>query len=103
MFYSSDLGIQQALEKCDYVEIPHIDALKHYYTKSEFTKEQVQKLIKELIDLSIKNNKIVIGISDARYKNKEDQIFYKSLVYTKGLGGSRHFLLRTKTWSRKTK
>ncbi|WP_322959603.1 PolC-type DNA polymerase III [Mycoplasmopsis felis] len=96
LFYSSDLGIQQALEKCDYVEIPHIDALKHYYTKSEFTKEQVQKLIKELIDLSIKNNKIVIGISDARYKNKEDQIFYKSLVYTKGLGGSRHFLLRTK-------
>ncbi|TDV23036.1 DNA polymerase-3 subunit alpha (Gram-positive type) [Mycoplasmopsis mustelae] len=96
LLYSSDIKINEIIDRCDYIEIPHIDALKHYYQKSEYSKAEIESLLNELIQLAISKNKIIVAISDSRYENQGDQIYYKNLVYTKGLGGSRHFLLRTK-------
>ncbi|WP_435130379.1 PolC-type DNA polymerase III [Mycoplasma sp. 6243] len=96
LIYSSDLKINEVIDRCDYIEIPHIDALKHLYINTEYTKEQIENLLKQVIKLALSKNKIVVAIGDCRYENPNDQIFYKSLVYAKGLGGSRHFLLRTK-------
>ncbi|WP_036452412.1 PolC-type DNA polymerase III [Mycoplasma buteonis] len=92
VFYSSDFKINQIIDKFDYIEVPHPDALTHLIDENDFTKQHIEKLLTDLIYKAKRKNKVVTAIGDVRYENKDDQIFYKSLVYSKGIGNVPHFL-----------
>ncbi|SJZ54008.1 PolC-type DNA polymerase III [Mycoplasmopsis verecunda] len=93
MFYSSDLAIKDILDKFDYIEIPHINALDHYIeSPDKFSQFEVQDTIIRMIQLAQQNNKIPVAIGDVRYQDKLDQNVFKCLVYSKGIGNATHFL-----------
>ncbi|QGZ97963.1 PolC-type DNA polymerase III [Mycoplasma sp. NEAQ87857] len=92
LLFSSDLEIDKLIDQFDYIEVPHPQALAHWISNDDFSLEQIQELLKTLIIKAKKKNKIVVAIGDVRYENKVDQIFFKSLVYSKGIGNTSHFL-----------
>ncbi|VEU70069.1 PolC-type DNA polymerase III [Mycoplasmopsis glycophila] len=92
LFYSSDLKLNELIDKFDYIEVPHPRAFKHLVDENDFTKEDVLNMISLLINRAKERGKLVVAIGDVRYANPDDQIFYKSLVYSKGIGNVAHFL-----------
>ncbi|WP_235666639.1 PolC-type DNA polymerase III [Mycoplasmopsis gallopavonis] len=92
LLYSSDLKLNELIQRFDYIEVPHPDAFLHYIDENDFTYSQILKLLKLLIQRAQKFGKTVVAIGDVRYENQNDQIFYKSLVYSKGIGNTAHFL-----------
>ncbi|VEU76299.1 PolC-type DNA polymerase III [Mycoplasmopsis columboralis] len=77
----------------DYVEVPHPRAFLNLTSEDGLTLLQIELALKKLVDDAKSLNKLIVAISDARYENHEDQIFYKSLVYSTGIGNTKHFLL----------
>ncbi|WP_426461362.1 PolC-type DNA polymerase III [Mycoplasma hafezii] len=92
VFYSSDLKVNKLISKFDYIEVPHPSAFKHLIDTNDFTYQDICYLLKDFILKAKSQNKIVVATGDVRYENKDDQIFYKSLVYSKGIGNVAHFL-----------
>ncbi|WP_027121533.1 PolC-type DNA polymerase III [Mycoplasma leonicaptivi] len=91
MLYSSDQNIKELIKKLDYIEISRPSAFEYKLTPEGFTKEDINYLINDLIKFSKQQNKICVAVGDVRFKDEEDKIFYKTLIYSKGVGGSRHF------------
>ncbi|QNM93689.1 PolC-type DNA polymerase III [Mycoplasma sp. Pen4] len=101
-FYLSDLFIEKLIQKFDYIEIPHPNALKHLLGHDGFTLEEIQKSLKKLIELSLKYNKIPVAIGDVRYESTNDEEVFKCLVYSKGIGNTSHFLFDFRKANAKT-
>ncbi|UUM19805.1 MULTISPECIES: PolC-type DNA polymerase III [unclassified Mycoplasma] len=90
--FGSQYQQQKLLKLFDYIEVPHPSAFLNNVGENDLTLQQIQVALKKLIQDATKLGKIVIAISDARYEKDQDQIFYKSLVYSMGIGGTPHFL-----------
>ncbi|BBA22264.1 DNA polymerase III subunit alpha [Mycoplasmopsis bovirhinis] len=96
LLYSSDLEINQLIKRFDYIELPHSEAFWHKTSTGDYTKEDIEFLLKDLIKKAKEKNKTIIAIGDVRFEKASDQAFYKSLVYSKGIGGVDHFLFSYK-------
>ncbi|EIE41037.1 DNA polymerase III PolC [Mycoplasmopsis canis UF31] len=96
LLHSSDFEIDKIIDKFDYIEIPHPDAFIHKISTGDFTKKNIEFLLKDLIHRAKKKNKKVVVIGDVRFENVSDKIYYKSLVYAKGIGGASHFIFSYK-------
>ncbi|MBU4693219.1 PolC-type DNA polymerase III [Mycoplasma sp. CSL7491-lung] len=93
LLYSNDIELEKIIERCDYIEIPAPQTLSHKWSgKDDFSKEEIEGLLKHLVNKAKSLNKMVVAIGDVRYETKEDAIFFKSLVYSKGIGNTSHFL-----------
>ncbi|UUD36203.1 PolC-type DNA polymerase III [Mycoplasmopsis citelli] len=90
--FGSEFQQKELLNLFDYIEVPHPKAFLNQVSKNELTILQVQEALKKLIKDATNLEKTVVAISDARYESEQDQIFYKSLVYSMGIGGAPHFL-----------
>ncbi|WBP84049.1 PolC-type DNA polymerase III [Mycoplasmopsis edwardii] len=91
LLYSSDQKINNLIKKFDYIEIPHPETFMHKTSTGDYTDEDIKKLLKELILKAKEMNKKVVAIGDVRFENEDDKLYYKSLVYAKGIGGTSHF------------
>ncbi|WP_036463855.1 PolC-type DNA polymerase III [Mycoplasmopsis sturni] len=94
--FSSEQKQHNLIKYFDYIEIPHPKALLNYVENDGFTLEQVQNILRKLIKDAIAFGKIPVAVSDARYESPEEKIFFKCLVYSKGIGNTSHFLYRYK-------
>ncbi|WP_406614196.1 PolC-type DNA polymerase III [Mycoplasma corogypsi] len=92
MLYSCDERLEKEIQDYDYIEIPRLEAFVNFVGSDDFTSEQIKARIKKLIELAEKYGKKVVAIGDVRHKVSEDSIFYKMLVYAKGVDSIRHFL-----------
>ncbi|BDV02873.1 PolC-type DNA polymerase III [Candidatus Hepatoplasma crinochetorum] len=83
-------NIEELISYYDYLEI-FPPSVYSYLTRNErFTKEQIEKIILEIIKLGEKYQKPVIVSSDAHYVYREDKIIRDIFIVNKGLGGKLH-------------
>lgn len=92
LLYSSNINLSEKLQKFDYIEVPHPEAFLHKISTGHFEQKDIENLLKELIYKAKELNKKVIAIGDVRFENEAEKIFYKSLVFAKGIGGAAHFI-----------
>ena len=90
----TDQELINAINYLDFVFIASPNNLLHKINNHDLTLEEVQLIIKKIIDFADKSNKKVIAVSDAYYLDKHDQIGRRVYINSKLLGGNSHRLYR---------
>lgn len=81
----------RAMSFYDYIEIQPIDNYSYLLNrKSVETKEEIIKILKDIIEVADELNKIVVATGDAHYANKEDKFTRDVLISAKGVGQRFH-------------
>ena len=93
MFYGSKQQIKDEIALYDYIEIQPVQNYKHYINRN-FTKKQVQEIIKFVAYEAKKQNKIVVATGDVRYLDPQDKVYHDVYINSKGLGGALHYLYK---------
>lgn len=83
-----------AINYLDFVFVASPNNLLHKINGHDFTLEQIQSIIKKIINTANKLNKKVIAVSDAYYLDEQDQIGRRVYINSKLLGGKAHRLYR---------
>ncbi|VEU77169.1 PolC-type DNA polymerase III [Mycoplasmopsis columbina] len=91
-FYGSTSLFIDTLEKLDYVEIPAPQVFSHWLEYGDLSKEELEFALKDIITKAKEKNKIVVATGDVKYNSILDKKAYEIVVYSKGIGNSRHYL-----------
>lgn len=94
LFFRSSIALKEEIAKYDYIEIVPPHGLIHM--EDILTKTEIQYLVKLLITESIKQNKVVIAVSNARYIHESDMNIFEILVNTAGIKNAFHPLYNSK-------
>ncbi len=84
--------LEEKIKYFDYVFISPPDNLLHEINRKNITLDQIQTIIKKIINASNKLNKKVIAVSDCYYLNPWDSIGREVFINSKLLNGKRHRL-----------
>ncbi len=84
--------IEKTVQFYDFIQVQPLDTYTHLIQTNKLTQEEVIQTIRDLYELGLKNNKIVIASGDVFYLNPQDKKLREVLVYNKGIGGSYHYL-----------
>ena len=105
--FESEDNLKQAISYYDYIFVSPPSTYIQETSNENLTVEQVENIIKKIIELSLKQNKKVIAVSNSYYINPEDKKYQYVYLHAKGLGGARHRYYRNKelptTFIRNTK
>lgn len=83
--------LEEEMKFYDYIEIQPLENYRPLlYTTSIKSEEQLIQILKDIIYIAKKMNKLVVATGDAHYLDKEDKIFRDVYVNAIGLGGVRH-------------
>lgn len=75
----------------DYIEVQPVSNYSYLVNSGQLTSTlEVEKILKDLIEVSESQNKIVCATSDCHYLNPEDKIYRDIVISANGLGGVRH-------------
>ncbi|MBD5423447.1 MAG: PolC-type DNA polymerase III [Mycoplasma sp.] len=86
--------LDNEIDKWDFIGIPSPHLFSHLIARGNFTKEELNKALKEIILKAKSKNKLVIAVGDVRYLTDSDSIAHLVYINTKGLEGRRHPLYR---------
>lgn len=90
----TDQELTDAINYLDFVFVASPKNLLHKINGHDFSLEQIQIIIKKIINVANKLNKKVIAVSDAYYLDEQDQIGRRVYINSKLLGGKAHRLYR---------
>ncbi|WP_341508114.1 PolC-type DNA polymerase III [Mesomycoplasma ovipneumoniae] len=76
----------------DFIEVPPPTAFVHLVKREIFTQNQIEDLIKNLLNLAKKLKIPAVAIGDVRYCQSREKIFHELYIYAKGVGGVNHHL-----------
>ncbi len=85
--------IRREISRYDYIECQPPENFAHLIG-DDLSREQLEQMLKMLVDEARQQNKLVVASGDVRYLRPQDQVFYQVYIYSKGLGGERHPLYR---------
>ncbi|MBG0730547.1 PolC-type DNA polymerase III [Mycoplasma sp. 'Moose RK'] len=91
--YLDPEGVEDFSKIYDFIEIPPPSAFVHLVKREIFTQNQIEDMLKKLINLAKKLGIPAVAISDPRYCQPREKIFYELYIYAKGVGGVNHILL----------
>lgn len=86
--------LDEEIEKWDFIGVPSPHLFSHLINRGNFTKEELEIMLKDLILRAKKLNKIIIAIGDVRYINENDALAHAIYINTKGIEGKRHLLYK---------
>ncbi len=78
------------VKKFDYLEIFPPSSYLNLLRDSKYSKDDIKKIIKKIIDLGKKNNISVVVTSNSHYVEKNDKSIRDVYITNKGLGGKLH-------------
>lgn len=78
----------------DFIEVQPPLCYYHLYDDITLGEEAIKKTIKNIIDIALKENKIVVATSDCHYISKNDKKYRDILIGSPQLGGRYHELNR---------
>ena len=93
MFYGSKEQIIKEISLYDYIEVQPIQNYLHIINRGT-KQEDVEEIIRFVVQEGQKQGKLVVATGDVRYINKSDKIYHQVYIAAKGLGGARHPLFR---------
>ena len=93
MFYGSKRQIIEEIALYDYIEVQPVQNYLHIINRGT-RKEDVESILKFVVDEARKQGKLVVASGDVRYIDKTDKIYHEVYIAAKGLGGARHYLFR---------
>lgn len=83
--------IREKIKFYDFIEIQPYTNYSYLVNEGEIQSEDHVKLvIKDLINICLKENKLVCATGDVHYANKEDKVFRDIFIYTYGKDKTRH-------------
>ncbi|MEA5061003.1 MAG: PolC-type DNA polymerase III [Erysipelotrichaceae bacterium] len=84
-------SLLKAINFYDYIEIQPLNNYVYLINKGEYqSKEDVERILKDIVASSDKLGKLVCATGDVHYCRKEDKIFRDVFISAKGLGGGYH-------------
>ena len=84
-------ALYDIIDKYDYVEVQPPAVYKNLLTRKIVESEDdLKKIIKDIIDVALEKDKIVVATGDVHYINKDDKIYRDVYISSKGVGGVRH-------------
>ena len=86
--------IEAEISKWDFIGVPAPHLFSHLVARGQYSEDEIEDLIKDLVLKAKKQNKIIVAIGDVRYLTKEQAIGHHVYINTKGLEGRRHPLYR---------
>ncbi|QLG43596.1 PolC-type DNA polymerase III [Mesomycoplasma hyopneumoniae] len=92
MLYFGPKNVAEFAHIFDFIEIPPPSAFIHLVKREIFTKDQIEDMLKNLINLAKKLQIPAVAIGDVRYCLPKEKIFYELYIYAKGVGGVNHVL-----------
>ncbi|MCQ2771751.1 MAG: PHP domain-containing protein, partial [Bacilli bacterium] len=87
---NSEEDLLNAVSFYDYVEVQPKENYSHLVSRKVFTKDEVIRGIKDIVDASDKKGVMVCATGDCHYVNPEDKILRDIYINMKGLGGRNH-------------
>ena len=91
-------SIQTKLEEefmfYDYIETNPPSNFSHLIQREDLTLDNIQQSLQNIINTSIKLNKIIVVTAEPRYNNLDDSNIHKIYIESKGLGGKAHNLFK---------
>ena len=94
IFTGTTEKIEAEIDKWDFIGIPAPHLFSHLVARGQYTESEIEDLIKDLVLMAKKKNKILVAIGDVRYLTKEQAIGHHVYINTKGLEGRRHPLFK---------
>ncbi len=82
--------IESLMEIYDYIEIFPPTSYQHLISNNTITKENLEKVLKKIIDLGKKHSKLVIVSSNAHYSNESIKEIRDVIISAQRVGGSFH-------------
>jgi DNA polymerase III subunit alpha, Gram-positive type len=93
--------LKETIDFYDYIEVQPLSVYKHLFKTKQVTEEQIKLVIKKIIDVSKKSNKLVVATGDCHYLEKAEANKYSLdklarivLVNNKIVGGKYHPLAK---------
>lgn len=87
----SMLELEKEVQFYDYIEIQPLDNYRPLlFTKNVKSEEELIKIIKDIIYVAGKYNKLVVATGDVHYIKPQDKVFRDVYINAIGLGGVRH-------------
>ena len=93
-FTGTTKDLEQEIDKWDFIGIPSPHLFSHLISRQNIKEEEIKSILKEIILIAKKKNKLIIAIGDVRYIDEEDIIAHHIYINTKGLEGRRHPLYK---------
>lgn len=88
--------LQNIISFYDYIEIQPLDVYMHLIQLKEITKERLIEIIKSIIKIATKLNKIIVATGDVHYLDPKDKIYRDVYINTKQIAGVLHPLFDRK-------
>lgn len=82
--------LEKAMNFYDYVEINPLNVYKHLIQLKDLTEERLLNVIKNIINIAKKLNKLIIASGNVHYLEPTDKILREIYINSKGIGGKRH-------------
>lgn len=93
-FTGTTKNLEKEIDKWDFIGIPSPHLFSHLISRQGIKEDEIKSILKEIILIAKKQNKLIIAIGDVRYINEEDIIAHHIYINTKGLEGKRHSLYK---------
>lgn len=93
-FTGTTKDLEQEIDKWDFIGIPSPHLFSHLISRQNIKEEEIKSILKEIVLIAKKKNKLVIAIGDVRYIDEEDIVAHHIYINTKGLEGRRHPLYK---------
>ncbi len=90
-----DEDVIKAMQWYDYIEVQPPDNYSHLLVGHDISKkEDIEKVIKKIIDCAHRANKLIVATCDVHHINKEDRIYREIIVNQSSPAKGRHPLAR---------
>ena len=87
--------LERIIDYYDYVEILPPDGYSHHYPSLLGGKKTIEEVLKKIISVADKHNKLVVAVSGSHYILKEEKRYRDILIDAPQLGGGIHYLKET--------